>query len=652
MKALLGRVVAGGAMLALIGLVAPALSSAASATGAGAHRRMHPRVGVKAASTAVTTSGLRFGGGNAGVGVTTATARVYLVFWGSQWGAESPAGSLQFANDPARAAIRLRDMYQGIGTNSEQWSGVMTQYCEGVPFGSASCPLSVAHVAYPLGGTLAGVWADTSAPTPTQATFTEIGNEAVKAAGHFGNTTSALNRQAQYIIASPSGTHPDGFNLTQNFCAWHDWNQDLGAATTNGNLAVTNMPYVLDLHQSCGQNFVNAGSAGTLDGVTIVAGHEYAETITDQFPAGGWLDSSGAENADICAWVTPGQPGGAGNIAFANGSFAMQGTWSNDTTRCDLTHPVIGNDFSIAASPTSVSVIAGQGFVGSITTATTIGSPQTITLSASGLPPGALVAFNPVTLTTGASSSFVIWTAAGTPAGTYPVSIKASGMNVRSATVNVTVTPAPVPALRNGQFLTNVSGAAGTDLFYALNVPASQTTIRFETLGGSGNVDVYAKLGSKPTTTSYDCRSIATGNTETCTISSTTPGTYYVLLHGTSIYSAVNVQGLYRSTSNQPLAFNTAVPNIADDMGRNQFWKITVPSGMTKLVFQTTGSNGDADLYVRRGSRPTTTDYKCRSNGSTDDETCTINLPGGGDWYVMVRGYAPYYGVSLIGYWS
>src|SRR6266568_8496926 len=40
---------------------------------------------------------------------------------------------------------------------------------------------------------------------------------------HFGNTTSASNRDAQYAIISPTGTHPDGFNTPSGqFCAWHD----------------------------------------------------------------------------------------------------------------------------------------------------------------------------------------------------------------------------------------------------------------------------------------------------------------------------------------------------------------------------------------------------------------------------------------------
>jgi hypothetical protein len=46
---------------------------------------------------------------------------------------------------------------------------------------------------------------------------------------------------------------------------------------------------------------------------------------------------------------------------------------------------------------------------------------------------------------------------------------------------------------------------------------------------------------------------------------------------------------------------------------------------------------GDADLYVREGSRPTTSAYDCRPyrNGSTEE--CTVEAPG--TFYVSVRGY-------------
>jgi hypothetical protein len=72
----------------------------------------------------------------------------------------------------------------------------------------------------------------------------------------------------------------------------------------------------------------------------MTLGHEYSETITDQNPPGGWTASSGQENADECAWLK-GVTGGAGNIATATGTFTEQGSWSNDTNACALTHTTV-----------------------------------------------------------------------------------------------------------------------------------------------------------------------------------------------------------------------------------------------------------------------------------------------------------------------
>ena len=88
----------------------------------------------------------------------------------------------------------------------------MTQYCEGVATGSQTCPGTAPHVGYPTGGTLAGVWANTGSAAPAQANGHGIGIVAVAAATHFGNTTAASNRNAQYVVVSPTGTKPDGFN--------------------------------------------------------------------------------------------------------------------------------------------------------------------------------------------------------------------------------------------------------------------------------------------------------------------------------------------------------------------------------------------------------------------------------------------------------
>jgi len=63
--------------------------------------------------------------------------------------------------------------------------------------------------------------------------------------------------------------------------------------------------------------------------VTIVEGHEYAETITDQNPAGGWIDLGGEETADKCAWLQTGS-GKVALLTLPTGTFAMQGIWANN----------------------------------------------------------------------------------------------------------------------------------------------------------------------------------------------------------------------------------------------------------------------------------------------------------------------------------
>jgi len=299
------------------------------------------------------------------IGVTTGTPKVYLVFWGSQWGQQGTTTFnsktyVSFSNDRSLMAPDLQAFFTGLGTNGESWSGVMTQYCQGVALGSSSCPASAAHVGYPTAaGVLAGVWGDLGAAAPSNATSAQLAAEAVAAAAHFGNSGDAANVSNQYFIVSPSGTHPDGFNTQSgNFCAWHDYTGDpsiAGNTTPVGQegIAFTNFPYIPDMGTSCGANFVNGGAAGALDGVTIVGGHEYAETLTDQFPGGGWWSATNSgENGDLCAWNSG--PGAvAQNISLATGSFAVQPTWGNDGAGtgglCQISHAIVGASAGPAA---------------------------------------------------------------------------------------------------------------------------------------------------------------------------------------------------------------------------------------------------------------------------------------------------------------
>jgi serine protease len=290
---------------------------------------------------------LHFRGGIDGVGVTTGKEAVYLVFWGSQWGTPgtNSKGDTTYSGDKSSVAPLLQEFFKGLGGGGELWSGVMTQYCQGVAIGATRCPSTAAHVAYPTGGALAGIWEDTSTASPAQSSGHQLAVEAEAAATHFGNTTTASNRDTQYVIVSPTGTNPDNYK-GNGFCAWHDYTGDGtldgGGGATGPLIAFTNLPYIPDAGANCGAGFVNPGNP--LDGVTIVEGHEYAETITDQYPAGGWTANNGEETGDLCAWKTSGS-GRVQNVTFGTGSYAVQGTWSNAANKglgaCAVKHAIV-----------------------------------------------------------------------------------------------------------------------------------------------------------------------------------------------------------------------------------------------------------------------------------------------------------------------
>jgi hypothetical protein len=432
------------------------------------HRRsgILPTLEAFATEAPASSNNLKYGGGTttggSTIGVTTGASKVYLVYWGTQWGTESTGsdGYKHYSGDIKSMAPYQQAFFTGIGAGNETWSGVETQYCEGVATNAQTCPNNVPHVGYPTGGSLAGVWEDTSAAAPANATQAQIAAEAKLAADHFGNTTAASNRNAQYVITSPHGTHPDGFPST-GFCAWHDW-----ASSTDGPLPYTNMPYVTDAGASCGQNFVNSGSAGILDGVSIVNGHEYDETITDQLPpvfigqGGGWLDSNGAENADKCAWRQPPQEGAAQNVTLTTGTFAVQSTWGNDdhsgSGGCEVFHPIFSNgpDFSISASPTTVTVATGSTGQAIITTGALNGYNAAITLSVAGLPAGATSGFSTNPIPAPGSGSSTLTLDPGTAAaGTYPLTVTGSdGTTSHNTPVTLKITGAPSQLLGNPGF--------------------------------------------------------------------------------------------------------------------------------------------------------------------------------------------------------
>jgi hypothetical protein len=391
---------------------------------------------------------LSYGGGVDGIGVTTGHSQVYLVFYGSQWGSQSTDGSgiSSFTGDPNGAAPVVQKFFKDIGTGGETWSADLTQWCDGpnVASGATSCPSNANFTPYQSGGVLSGVWYDNSAASPSAATGHQLGQEAVNAAAHFGNTTAASNRNTYYVILSPHGTNPDNYKSpTTGYCAWHDYNGDTtltgGAVASNyGDIAFSNQPYNIDVGQTCGTNFINAGSAGTLDGYTMTLGHEWQEMMSDKNPAGGWTnhDSSSSyyqqENSDECAWLSPGTTGGAANVKLGSDTFAEQASWSNDTNSCAMTHAILthGNVVTVT-KPANQSTTVNSAASLQIS-ASDSASGQTLTYSATGLPAG---------LSISGTSGLISGTPTATGTSSVTVTAKDTTGATGSASFSWTVNP-------------------------------------------------------------------------------------------------------------------------------------------------------------------------------------------------------------------
>jgi vibriolysin len=216
--------------------------------------------------------------------------------------------------------------------------------------------------------------------------------------------------------------------------------------------------------------------------------------------------------------------------------------------------------------------------------------------------------------------------------------------------VGVVTPPPPTVTLTNGVAVTGIGGSTGTQKFYKLTVPAGQTSLTFTTSGGTGDLDMYVKFGAAPTTTTYDCRPYASGNAENCPFTNPAAGDWYVMLNAYSTYASAQLVGTYSAGGGgSALTNGVATAAYSGAVGTWKCWTLAVPAGKTSVVFNQAGGTGDADLYVKQGTQPTTSSYTCRPYLSGNTETCTISNPAAGTWYACSYAYSAYSGVTMKG---
>lgn len=205
------------------------------------------------------------------------------------------------------------------------------------------------------------------------------------------------------------------------------------------------------------------------------------------------------------------------------------------------------------------------------------------------------------------------------------------------------------PTMLSKNVAVSVTAATNAQLSYTFPVPTNAADLSFKLSGGTGNGDLYVQLNTAPTTSAYLAKSDTSTNTENISLATPTPGTYYVLMNAAAAVNGASLVANYSSMPNNVLTSGVPVTGINLAAKANKLYMINVPAGKTRLTFKLSGGTGDADIYAKFGTAPTTSSYDLKSDGGTNTETITINSPKAGTYYVMVYGYKAVTGTSLTG---
>lgn len=204
-------------------------------------------------------------------------------------------------------------------------------------------------------------------------------------------------------------------------------------------------------------------------------------------------------------------------------------------------------------------------------------------------------------------------------------------------------------ALGVGVPVTGLSAAAGTTRDFSLVVPAGATQLSFALSGGTGDADLYVRRAAVPTTSTNDCASLGSTNTERCAFAAPTAATYFVRVVAHRAYSGLSLVGSYTAAP----APTTTLQNGANLTGLGAAtgawlrYRIDVPAGATNLLVSTSGGTGAVDLYVRRAAEPSTTVYDCRPLLTGNAESCSFAQPQVSSYFIGLYGFRAFAGVNL-----
>ncbi|WP_020519016.1 proprotein convertase P-domain-containing protein [Catelliglobosispora koreensis] len=327
-------------------------------------------------------------------------------------------------------------------------------------------------------------------------------------------------------------------------------------------------------------------------------------------------------------------------------------------------------DFSIAVSPTSGAVNPGSSLTATVSTTTTVGAPQAVSLSASGAPAGVTVSFSPSSITSGASSTMTIATTGSAPAGTYPIVINGDGaVTDHSVTFSLTINGAPGCSGTNGNDVSipdnttvnspiTISGCTGNgsatstvavnivhtyigDLIVSLIAPDGTAYVLHNRTGGSAdniNTTYTVNLSSEASNGTWNLRvqdaasadtgyintwtlNLGGGGSPTCTGTNPTDVT---IPDNTTVNSTIALSGC---TGNGSSTAQIAVAIVHTYIG-DLVVTLVAPDGSTYVLHNRTGGSADninQTYTVNLSSEPKNGTWTLRVQDAASIDTGYIN---------------------------
>ena len=350
-------------------------------------------------------------------------------------------------------------------------------------------------------------------------------------------------------------------------------------ATAGNDFSISASPTSLPLGQ---------GAAGTVTISTAVVSGT-AESVT--------LSVSGVPAGATASFGTNPVTAGGSSVLTVNtgtaapGSYTLTvtGTAPSATHSTSVTLTITGSpDFTMAVTPASRSVVAGNSATYTVATSAVNGSTQSISLSVTGLPAGAAGSFSPATVTAGGSSTLTVTTSATASATTFTVTGTSTTTHSTTASITVTATPPP-------DFTVAVSPASQT-----IAQGASGTyTVSTTPLNGSTQ-SIALSISGLPTgvTGTFSPATVTAGGSSTLTLAVASTATA-----STTTFTVTGTSGTVQHSANASVTVTTA-SGIAVLNDGVPVSNISGASGsQTVLGHECSGGEGHGGLHDQRWNR-------------------------------------------------